>query len=76
LREEEQNGWQEPLMAISSPGILFPAAHNSLALSVLFCTVVCDAEGGQILLFDPQNEKLCKIAKERLRQLTLPGCDI
>jgi hypothetical protein len=56
--------------------ILFPFARKFLALKCLFCTLVCDADGGRLLLFNPQNEKLCKVAKERVQQLTLPGRDI
>jgi hypothetical protein len=37
--------------------------------------VVCDADGDRILLFDPQNEQFHKVAKERVEQLTPPGCD-
>jgi hypothetical protein len=40
-----------------------------------FCTVVCDADDGRVFLFDPQNEKLYKVAKERVQQLTPPGGD-
>jgi hypothetical protein len=42
----------------------------------LFCTAVCDADGGWILLFDPQIEQLYKVAKERVQQLTAPGGDM
>jgi hypothetical protein len=37
------------------------------------CTVVCDTHRGRILLFDPQNEKSYKVAKERVQQLTSAG---
>jgi hypothetical protein len=32
----------------------------------MLCTVVCDADGGRILLFNPQDEKVYKVAKERV----------
>jgi hypothetical protein len=39
----------------------------------VFCMAVCNPDGRRTLLFDPKNEKLCKIAKERVQQLTSPG---
>jgi hypothetical protein len=40
--------------------------------------VIYDAAGGRVLLFNPQNEKLYKVAKEgeSVQQLTPPGRDI
>jgi hypothetical protein len=37
--------------------------------------VAGDADGGRILLFDPQNKKPYKFAKESVQQLTPPGRD-
>jgi hypothetical protein len=73
LRKEEQNGWHEPLIANSSRAILFPFARKILALKCFVRTVACDAEGGRIVLFDPQNEKTYKVAKERVQSLNPPG---
>jgi hypothetical protein len=41
----------------------------------MFYTVACDADNGRISLFDPQNEKSSKVAKEKVQQLTSPGRD-
>jgi hypothetical protein len=37
--------------------------------------VACAADGGRILLFHPQNEKLWKVAEEgeRMQQLAIPA---
>jgi hypothetical protein len=69
LRKEEQNGWQEPRMPISSRAKLFPFAQKCLTLKrfVLY--------GGRILLSDPENDKRYKAAKEaeRVEQLIATG---
>jgi hypothetical protein len=37
------------------------------------CTLVCDADGGWLLLFDSQNEKSSKVAKDRVHQWASPA---